>query len=219
MNKSNHNGNGLSVSTDVNFIQDELPAKYKIEIDEETKIELIEKNFREIMEVLGLDLGDDSLKDTPHRVAKMYVKEIFRGLKPGNKPSISVFKNKLGYNQMVIEKNITLFSTCEHHFVPIVGKVHIGYYPNECVIGLSKLNRIVQYFAKRPQQQEKLTVQISKEIMNILENDDVAVFIEADHLCVKSRGVNDVNSITITSIYNGKFLTENVRAEFMKAIK
>jgi GTP cyclohydrolase I len=196
-----------------------LILEKSIELDDETKIELIEKNFREIMEVLGLDLEDDSLKDTPHRVARMYVKETFSGLNPDNKPSISVFENKYNYNQMLVEKNITLFSTCEHHFVPIIGKVHIGYYPNGHVIGLSKLNRIVRYYAKRPQQQEKLTVQISQEIMDVLKTDDVAVIIEADHLCVKSRGVNDVNSITITSSYNGKFLTENVKAEFLNFVR
>lgn len=188
------------------------------EIDDDTKIELIEKNFREIMEVLGLDLDDDSLKDTPRRVAKMYVKETFSGLNEVNKPKISLFKNKYNYDRMIIEKNITLFSTCEHHFVPIIGKVHIGYYPAKQVMGLSKLNRIVQYYAKRPQLQEKLTAQIAGEIMDILKIQDVAVLIEADHLCVKSRGVNDVNSLTITSSYNGRFLNWEEREEFVRMI-
>lgn len=191
----------------------------KADIDDETKIELIEKNFREIMEVLGLDLEDDSLKDTPHRVAKMYVKEIFSGLNETNKPKISVFKNNYNYDGLIIEKNITLFSTCEHHFVPIIGKVHIGYYPAGQVLGLSKLNRIVQYFAKRPQQQERLTVQIADELMNILKIEDVAVLIEADHLCVKSRGVNDVNSLTVTSSFNGRFLSAEEREAFVKMAK
>lgn len=219
MSNSNYNGNNLSEISNMGINLDGSAINYKTIIDDETKMELIEKDFREIMEVLGLDLEDDSLKDTPRRIAKMYVKEIFRGLNPDNKPSISIFKNKYNYNQMIIEKNITLFSTCEHHFVPIIGKVHMGYYPNGYVIGLSKINRIVQYFAKRPQQQEKLTTQISQEIKDVLKTDDVAVFIEADHLCVKSRGVNDVNSITITSSYNGKFLNENIKAEFINAIR
>ncbi|HSD63861.1 MAG TPA: GTP cyclohydrolase I FolE [Ignavibacteriaceae bacterium] len=195
-----------------------LIKKYKLnsEIDDDTKIELIEKNFREIMEVLGLDLDDDSLKDTPRRVAKMYVNETFSGLNEVNKPKISLFKNKYNYDRMIIEKNITLFSTCEHHFIPIIGKVHIGYYPAGQVLGLSKLNRIVQYYAKRPQQQEKLTVQIADEIMDILKIQDVAVLIEADHLCVKSRGVNDVNSMTVTSSYNGRFLNWEEREEFVR---
>jgi GTP cyclohydrolase IA len=191
----------------------------RTKLDDETKIELIEKNFREIMEVMGLDLSDDSLKDTPRRVAKMYVKEIFSGLNPENKPSISLFENNYNYSEMLVEKNITLFSTCEHHFVPITGKVHIGYFANEYVVGLSKLNRIVQYFAKRPQQQERLTVQIARELMSILGTDDVAVLIEADHYCVKSRGVNDVNSLTVTSSFNGKFLNADVKNEFLNSIR
>jgi GTP cyclohydrolase IA len=207
--------NGDKTFTDLNNSSINIRTK----LDDETKIELIEKNFREIMEILGLDLTDDSLRDTPHRVAKMYIKEIFSGLNPENKPSISLFENNYNYTQMLIEKNITLFSTCEHHFVPIVGKVHIGYFPNEYVLGLSKLNRIVQYFAKRPQQQERLTMQIAQELMNILGSDDVAVLIEADHFCVKSRGVNDVNSLTITSSFNGKFLIADIRNEFLNNIR
>ncbi len=215
MKDSNFGSENLSANNKMNdslIKQCELNAK----IDDETKIELIEKNFREIMEVLGLDLEDDSLKGTPHRVAKMYVQEIFSGLNEANKPKISLFKNNYDYNSMIIEKNITLFSTCEHHFVPIIGKVHIGYFPSGQVLGLSKLNRIVQYFAKRPQQQERLTTQIAGEIMNILKIDDVAVLVEADHLCVKSRGVNDTNSLTVTSSFNGRFLNEKERDEFVK---
>lgn len=191
----------------------------RIELDDETRIELIERSFREIMVLLGLDLNDDSLKGTPHRVAKMYVKEIFSGLDKKNKPSISLFKNKYNYDRMLVEKNITLFSTCEHHFVPIVGKVHIAYYPGEYVLGLSKLNRIVQYFARRPQQQERLTVQIARELISITGSEDVAVIIEADHLCVKSRGINDVNSSTITSSYGGKFQNKEVQNEFLSYIR
>lgn len=218
MKDSNFGSENLSANNKMNdslIKQCELKSK----IDDETKIELIEKNFREIMEVLGLDLEDDSLKDTPHRVAKMYVQEIFSGLQETNKPKISLFKNNYNYDRMIIEKNITLFSTCEHHFVPIIGKVHIGYFPAGQVLGLSKLNRIVQYFAKRPQQQEKLTTQIAREIMEILGIDDVAVLIEADHLCVKSRGVNDVNSLTVTSSYNGRFLNGEEREEFVRMVK
>jgi GTP cyclohydrolase I len=194
-------------------------SSYNIELDDETRINLIEKNFREIMLLLGLNLEDDSLKGTPRRVAKMYVKEIFSGLNKENKPSISLFKNKYNYDQMLVEKDITLFSTCEHHFVPIVGKVHLAYYPGEYVLGLSKLNRIVQYFARRPQQQERLTVQIAQELTSIIGSDDVAVIIEADHLCVKSRGINDVNSSTITSFYSGKFQLKEIQNEFLSYIR
>lgn len=188
-------------------------------LDDETKIKLIEEKFREIMIVLGLAIDDESLKDTPKRVAKMYVKEIFSGLNPKNKPVISLFKNKYKYKQMIVEKNITIYSYCEHHFVPIIGKAHVAYFSNGNVIGLSKLNRIVQYYAKRPQIQERLTYQIADELMNALDIKDVAVIIEADHLCIKSRGVGDVNSKTVTSEYNGKFLEPVVREEFISYLK
>lgn len=187
-------------------------------IDDELKIEFIEKNFREIMSVLGLDLSDDSLKDTPRRVAKMYVKEFFSGLNPENKPSITLFENKYKFNQMIVERNITLYSTCEHHFVPIIGKAHIGYFSSGKVIGLSKLNRIVQFFAKRPQVQERLTMQVSAELKELLQTEDVAVIIDADHLCVSSRGIQDVNSSTVTSSFNGKFMNSNVRDEFFNYV-
>jgi GTP cyclohydrolase I len=185
-------------------------------LDDELKIELIEKHFREIMYILGLDLTDDSLQGTPHRVAKMYIKEIFSGLNPANKPKISLFENKYQYNQMLVEKDITFFSNCEHHFVPIVGKAHVAYISNGQVIGLSKLNRIVQYYAKRPQVQERLTMQIGKELQEILQTDDVAVVIDAKHLCVSSRGIQDVNSATITAFYEGKFKEEASKNEFLK---
>jgi GTP cyclohydrolase IA len=188
-------------------------------IDDDLKIELIEKNFREIMHILGLDLNDESLKDTPHRVAKMYVKEIFNGLNPENKPRPTLFENKFKFNEMLVEKNITIYSYCEHHFVPIIGKAHIAYFPKNHIIGLSKLNRISQYYAKRPQVQERLTIQIAKELKEILGTDDVAVVIDAEHLCVASRGVNDVNSSTITSSYNGRFLNELIRKEFLSHIR
>ena len=157
-------------------------------IDDDLKIELIENNFREIMHVLGLDLSDDSLKDTPKRVAKMYVKEFFSGLNPDNRPSITLFENKYKFNQMIVERDITLYSTCEHHFVPIIGKAHIGYFSSGKVIGLSKLNRIVQYYAKRPQVQERLTMQIAADLKEMLQTEDVAVLIDADHLCVSQEG-------------------------------
>ena len=218
MRDPNFNSNNSSLIKN-NLVLDDSPANFKTEIDDETKIELIEKNFREIMEVLGLDLTDDSLKNSPKRIAKMYVKEIFSGLNPANKPSITTFGNKYNYKRMIIEKDITLYSTCEHHFAPIIGKAHVAYFPAEKVIGLSKLNRIVQFYAKKPQLQEKLTVEIAREMINILETDDVAVLIEADHLCVRSRGVNDVNSITVTSSFNGKFNNFEISNEFMSLIK
>ncbi len=189
------------------------------EMDDDLKIELIEKHFREIMNILGLDLSDDSLNGTPHRVAKMYVKEIFRGLNPANKPKISMFENKYKYNQMLVEKNITMYSNCEHHFVPIIGKVHVAYISNGQVIGLSKINRIVQYYAQRPQVQERLTKQIANELKQVLGTDDVAVVIDAHHLCVSSRGVTDVNSSTVTSEDTGKFNDNDVRKEFLSYIE
>ncbi|MBK7630858.1 MAG: GTP cyclohydrolase I FolE [Ignavibacteriales bacterium] len=188
------------------------------EIDDELKIELIEKKFKEIMEVLGLDLTDDSLKDTPKRVAKMYVKETFSGLNPKNKPSVTLFDNKYKFTEMLVEKHISVYSYCEHHFVPIIGKAHVAYFSSGKVVGLSKINRTVQYFAKRPQVQERLTVQIANELKDMLKTEDVAVVIEADHLCVASRGVQDVNSSTISSSYHGKFLNHHVREEFLRYV-
>jgi GTP cyclohydrolase I len=189
------------------------------QMDDDLKIELIEKHFREIMYVLGLDLTDDSLKGTPKRVAKMYVKEIFSGLNPKNKPDAKLFENKYKYNEMLVEKDITFFSNCEHHFVPIYGKAHVAYISNGNVIGLSKINRIVQYYSKRPQVQERLTMQIGNELKEALGTDDVAVVLDAHHMCVSTRGVQDVNSSTVTSFYSGKFeRDENARAEFMKYI-
>ena len=188
-------------------------------IDDDLKIELIEKNFKEIMHILGLDLSDESLRDTPLRVAKMYVKETFNGLNPENKPRPTLFENKFKFNEMLVEKNITIYSYCEHHFVPIIGKAHIAYFPNNHVIGLSKLNRIAQYYAKRPQVQERLTMQIANDLKETLQTDGVAVIIDADHLCVASRGVNDVNSSTITSNYNGKFLNDETRKEFLSHVR
>ena len=182
------------------------------------KIEKIEEHFKAIMETMGLDLSDDSLKGTPHRVAKMYIQEIFSGLNPANKPKIALFENKYQYNQMLVEKGITFYSNCEHHFVPIFGKAHLGYISSGKVIGLSKLNRIVNYFAKRPQVQERLTMQIARELEEILETKDIAVIIDAKHLCVSSRGIKDNNSATVSSFYGGKFNNEATRSEFLKYI-
>ncbi len=189
------------------------------DISDAEKIKTIAHHFREIMHTLGLDLTDDSLKGTPHRVAKMYVKEIFSGLDPANKPEIALFDNKYQYGQMLIEKNITLFSNCEHHFVPIYGVAHVAYKSSGKVIGLSKLNRIVQYYARRPQVQERLTMQIGKELQRILETDDVAVVIDARHMCVSSRGIKDTASATVTSFYGGRFENEDTKAEFLHHLK
>ena len=189
------------------------------DMSDNEKIATIAYHFREIMQTLGLDLTDDSLRGTPQRVAKMYVKEIFSGLNPANKPDIALFDNKYGYDQMLIEKDITLFSNCEHHFVPIYGKAHVAYMSSGKVIGLSKLNRIVQYFAKRPQVQERLTMQIGLELQRILGTEDVAVVVDARHMCVSSRGIKDVASSTITSYYNGRFNDEQVRNEFLQHLK
>ena len=189
------------------------------EMDDELKVELIEKHFREIMHIMGLDLTDDSLKGTPRRVAKMYVKEVFSGLNPKNKPVAKLFENKYKYNEMLVEKDITVHSHCEHHFVPIYGKAHVAYISNGNVIGLSKINRIVQYYAQRPQVQERLTMQIGNELKEALGTDDVAVIIDAYHMCVSSRGVKDTQSSTVTSFYSGKFeKDEQSRTEFMQYI-
>ncbi len=186
---------------------------------DEQKIAEIEGHFRAIMETLGLDLTDDSLKGTPRRVAKMYVKEIFQGLNPANKPAIALFDNKYKYNEMLVEKNISFYSNCEHHFVPIIGKAHVAYISNGKVIGLSKLNRLVEYFAKRPQVQERLTMQIGKELQKDLGTEDVAIVIDAKHLCVASRGVEDDTSSTITAFYGGKFKEEKTKEEFLKYLE
>ncbi|MGC3948817.1 MAG: GTP cyclohydrolase I FolE [Chryseolinea sp.] len=187
-------------------------------LDDDTKIEKIEKHFREIMNILGLDLTDDSLNGTPRRVAKMYVKEVFSGLNPKNRPHARLFDNKYNYDQMLVEKDITFYSHCEHHFVPIYGKAHVAYFSNGKVIGLSKINRIVQYFAKRPQVQERLTVQIGKEMERVLHSQDVGVVLDANHMCVASRGVGDTNSKTGTAYFSGRFLDENIKREFLNYI-
>jgi GTP cyclohydrolase I len=188
------------------------------ELDDDAKIELIQKHFAAIMHALGLDLCDDSLKDTPRRVAKMYVKEIFRGLNPENKPVATLFSNPFSYNQMLVERNISVYSNCEHHFVPIVGKAHVAYFSNGQVIGLSKLNRIVQYCSQRPQIQERLTKQIANMIKESLGTEDVAVIVDAHHHCVSSRGIRDTGSSTLTAEYCGRFLDPDVKNDFLKHI-
>ncbi|NKI33090.1 GTP cyclohydrolase I FolE [Croceivirga thetidis] len=188
------------------------------DLSDEEKIERIKTNVRDIMLTLGLDLDDDSLQGTPNRVAKMYVKEIFGGLHPDRKPTSSTFDNKYKYGEMLVEKNITLYSTCEHHLLPIVGKAHIAYISNGTVVGLSKMNRIVDYYAKRPQVQERLNIQIVKELQRVLKTQDVACVIDAKHLCVNSRGIRDIDSSTVTAEYGGKFKEEAIRREFLDYI-
>ena len=182
------------------------------------KKEIIAFHFTEIMKALDLDLTDDSLKGTPERVAKMYIEEIFSGLNPKNKPKMALFENKYQYNQMLVEKNITFYSNCEHHFVPIFGKAHVAYISSGKVIGLSKLNRIVQYYAKRPQVQERLTIQIAEDLKKALDTEDVAVIIDAKHLCVSSRGVQDESSATVTTSFNGAFNTPQKINELLQLI-
>lgn len=217
------NGNGKFHHLSPENFQLNVPEKifYAAErqFDEETKIKLIAGHFRQIMLILGLDLEDDSLKDTPARVAKMYVKETFKGLNPANKPAVTLFENKYNYNEMLVEKNITLYSTCEHHFVPIIGKAHVAYYAAGKVIGLSKINRIVEHYSKKPQVQERLTEEIAAALKEALHTDDVAVMIDAAHLCVASRGVGDASSTTLTGHYSGRFKEEAARKEFLSYIK
>lgn len=188
-------------------------------ISDDTKIELIKKDVEHILNTLGLDLTDDSLKGTPNRVAKMFVKEIFGGLNPTKKPSSSTFDNKYKYNEMLVEKNIVVYSTCEHHLLPIVGRAHVAYISKGTVVGLSKMNRIVDYYAKRPQVQERLTIQVVQELQKVLGTEDVACLIDAKHLCVNSRGIRDIESSTVTAEYGGKFKEDKVRREFLDYIK
>ena len=213
---NNQNINGLSIDDigdDHMFTGLETPMKNDaFKLSDSEKKERIAILFEEIMDVMGLDLNDDSLKGTPQRVAKMYIDEIFSGLNPKNKPKVALFDNKYRYNQMLVEKNITFYSNCEHHFVPIIGKAHVAYISSGKVIGLSKLNRIVQYYSKRPQVQERLTNQIANELKTILNTEDVAVIIDAKHLCVSSRGIKDDTSSTVTAYYGGEFNTsEKIR--------
>lgn len=193
--------------------------KNAFDLTDEEKIIKIRENISEIMETLGLDLTDDSLKGTPNRVAKMFVNEIFAGLHPNRKPKSSTFDNKYKYGEMLVEKNITVYSTCEHHLLPIVGRAHVAYISNGTVVGLSKMNRIVDYFAKRPQVQERLNIQIVRELQKVLNTEDVACVIDAKHLCVNSRGIRDIESSTVTAEYGGKFKEEATRREFLNFIK
>jgi GTP cyclohydrolase I len=188
-------------------------------LSKEDKIDIIKDDVRHILETLGLDLKDDSLSGTPLRVAKMFVKEIFGGLNPDKKPNASTFENKYKYGEMLVEKNITVYSTCEHHLLPIVGRAHVAYISNGTVVGLSKMNRIVDYFAKRPQVQERLTIQIVEELKKVLNTQDVACVIDAKHLCVNSRGIRDIESSTVTSEFGGKFKEKETRREFLDYIK
>lgn len=193
--------------------------KDAFDIPDDKKIELIKKDVENILTTLGMDLTDDSLKGTPNRVAKMFVKEIFGGLNPNKKPSSSTFANNYKYGEMLVEKNITVYSTCEHHLLPIVGRAHVAYISNGTVVGLSKMNRIVDYYAKRPQVQERLTMQIVQELQKVLNTEDVACVIDAKHLCVNSRGIRDIESSTVTSEFGGKFKDENTKREFLDYIK
>lgn len=186
---------------------------------DDEKIELITRDVERILDTLGMDLTDDSLKGTPNRVAKMFVKEIFGGLNPQKKPSASTFDNKYKYGEMLVEKNITVYSTCEHHLLPIVGRAHVAYISNGTVVGLSKMNRIVDYYAKRPQVQERLTIQIVDELKRVLNTEDVACVMDAKHLCVNSRGIRDIESSTVTAEFGGRFKEETVRREFLDYIK
>ncbi|MBT8245161.1 MAG: GTP cyclohydrolase I FolE [Winogradskyella sp.] len=209
--KNSHTLNGFSIEDigdDHLFTSLDTPMKPNaFDMSDKEKKERIAILFSEIMDVLGLDLTDDSLQGTPDRVAKMYIEEIFSGLDPKNKPKVALFDNKYQYNQMLVEKDITFYSNCEHHFVPIIGKAHVAYISSGKVIGLSKLNRIVQYYAKRPQVQERLTQQIAHELRTVLGTEDVAIIIDAKHLCVSSRGVKDDTSSTVTTYYGGAFNT------------
>jgi GTP cyclohydrolase I len=189
------------------------------DMPDDQKIESIKKDVENILKTLGMDLTDDSLKGTPNRVAKMFVKEIFGGLNPSKKPNSSTFENNYKYGEMLVEKNITLYSTCEHHLLPIVGRAHVAYISSGKVIGLSKMNRIVEYFSKRPQVQERLTIQIVQELQKVLNTKDVACVIDAKHLCVNSRGICDIESSTVTSEFGGKFKEEQTRREFLDYIK
>lgn len=189
------------------------------ELSDEQKIESIKKDVQNILTTLGMDLTDDSLKGTPNRVAKMFVKELFGGLHPNKRPKASTFENNYKYGQMLVEKNITVYSTCEHHLLPIIGRAHIAYISGGTVVGLSKMNRIVDYYAKRPQVQERLTMQIVQELQKVLGTESVACVIDAKHLCVNSRGIRDIESSTVTSEFGGEFKNDKTRREFLDYIK
>lgn len=205
--------NHVGTSTDTPMREDAF------ELSDQDKMKRIKANVYDIMHTLGLNLEDDSLKGTPERVSKMFVEEIFSGLNPKNKPKMSTFENKYRYGEMLVEKNITVYSTCEHHLLPIVGKAHVAYISSGRVVGLSKMNRIVDFYAKRPQVQERMTMQIVKELKKALNTEDVACIIDAKHLCVNSRGVRDIESSTITGEFGGQFKNQNIKKEFLDYIK
>ncbi|MCB2203954.1 GTP cyclohydrolase I FolE [bacterium] len=188
-------------------------------LSDDEKMQIIERNMTEILHTLGLDLTDDSLSGTPHRVAKMYVKEIFQGLKEENRPEAKVFKNSFQYGEMLVEKDISLHTTCEHHLLPIVGRAHVAYVSTGTVIGLSKINRIVDYYARRPQVQERLTRQVAEELKRVLNTEDVAVVIDAKHFCVAARGIQDTHSSTVTSEFSGTFRDAETRQEFLQYVR
>jgi GTP cyclohydrolase I len=223
--KNGNTTNGMELDIDVigdNHIatNEDTPLREDaFELSREEKIKSIEKDFANIMTTLGLDMTDDSLRGTPKRVAKMFVNELFGGLHPDEEPKASTFENKYKYSEMLVEKNIVLYSTCEHHFLPIVGKAHVAYISNGNVIGLSKLNRIVEYYAKRPQVQERLTIQVVRHLQKALGTKDVACVIDAKHLCVNSRGIKDITSSTVTAEYGGKFQEDSVKREFLDYIQ
>ena len=189
------------------------------EVSDDEKISIIQKNVKEILETLGMDMTDDSLKGTPKRVAKAYVKELFGGLDPKNLPTSSTFEKKYQYGEMLVEKNITVFSTCEHHLLPIYGKAHVAYFAKDRVVGLSKMNRIVDYYARRPQVQERLNIQIIKALQEILKTDDVACIIDAKHMCVNSRGIRHIDCSTVTGEFGGKFKDKLTKREFLDYIR
>jgi GTP cyclohydrolase IA len=206
--------------SDHSFFSAETPLRPDaFDISDEDKIDKIRFHVEQILNTLGMDLEDDSLKGTPLRVAKMYVEEVFSGLNPLNKPAISLFDNNYAYREPLVERNITFYTHCEHHLVPFFGRAHVAYVPSGKVIGLSKLNRLVNYFARRPQVQERLTMQIGQELQKILNTPDVAIMIEAKHLCVASRGIQDDASQTITTFMEGVFAEQHMRSEFMRSIK
>ena len=193
--------------------------KNAFKISDIEKIKLIETKIRDILDILGMDLKDESISGTPKRVARMFINEIFSGINPINKPNTSTFDNSYKYGEMLVEKNITVNSTCEHHLLPIVGIAHVAYISNGKVVGLSKINRIVDYYSRRPQVQERLTLQIVQELQNILKTKDVACVIDAKHLCVNSRGIRDNQSSTVTSEFGGKFKEKEIKKEFLDYIK
>lgn len=189
------------------------------EISDQEKIAKIEDSVKDILHTLGMDLTDDSIQGTPKRVAKAFINELFMGLNPKNKPSASTFDNNYNYGEMLVEKNIVVYSTCEHHLLPIIGRAHVAYISKGKVIGLSKMNRIVEYFAKRPQVQERLTMQIVQEMQDALGTKDVACVIDAKHLCVNSRGIKDIESSTVTSEFGGKFKEKETKKEFLQYLQ